>query len=114
MTERTTEEVAQVFSAAGDSVTVVNAEVAKSSLTDPEKVRLKRNVDHLEIIKTYKKEDNTTSIWTDEEKDKLKRNVEHLETIKTYKKEDGTTSIWTNESFTAIDAAITAGKAKVA
>ena len=82
MAERTTEEVAKVFSAAGDSVTVVNAEVAKSSLTD-------------------------------EEKDKLKRNVEHLETIKTYKKEDGTTSIWTNESFTAIDAAVTAGNSKL-
>ncbi len=82
MAERTTEEVAQVFSAAGDSVTVVNAEVAKSSLTD-------------------------------EEKDKLKRNVEHLETIKAYKKEDGTTSIWTNESFTAIDAAVTAGNSKL-
>ncbi len=82
MAERTTEEVAQVFSAAGDSVTVVNAEVSKSSLTD-------------------------------EEKDTLKRNVEHLETIKLYKKEDGTTSIWTSESFTAIDAAITAGNAKL-
>ena len=82
MAERTTEEVAQVFSAAGDSVTVVNAEVAKSSLTD-------------------------------EEKDTLKRNVEHLETIKAYKKEDGTTSIWTSESFTAIDAAVTAGNSKL-
>lgn len=82
MAERTTAEVAQVFSAAGDSVTVINAEVAKSSLTD-------------------------------EEKDTLKRNVEHLETIKLYKKEDGTTSIWTSESFTAIDAAITAGNAKL-
>ena len=82
MAERTTEEVAQVFSAAGDSVTVVNAEVSKSSLTD-------------------------------EEKDTLKRNVEHLETIKLYKKEDDTTSIWTSEKFTAIDAAITAGNAKL-
>ena len=82
MAERTTAEVAQVFSAAGDSVTVINAEVAKSSLTD-------------------------------EEKDTLKRNVEHLETIKLYKKEDGTTSIWTTENFTAIDAAITAGNAKL-
>ena len=42
----------------------------------------------------------------------MKRNVEHLETIKAYKKEDGSTSIWTSESFTAIDAAISAGKAK--
>ena len=47
----------------------------------------------------------------DEYKDKMKRNVEHLEIIKAYKKVDGTTSIWTSESFTAIDAAITTGKA---
>ena len=31
--------------------------------------------------------------------------------IKAYKKVDGKTSIWTTESFTAIDAAITTGKA---
>ena len=83
MEERTTEEVASIFSAAGDSVTVINTEVAKSSLTDEEKARIQRNVDHLEIIKAYKKV-------------------------------DGTTSIWTSESFTAIDAAVTAGKAKLA
>tara|TARA_B100001964_G_scaffold219252_1_gene261176 strand:- start:109 stop:360 length:252 start_codon:yes stop_codon:yes gene_type:complete len=83
MDERTTDEVAAVFSAAGDSVTVINAEVAKSSLTD-------------------------------EEKDTVQRNVDHLEIIKAYKKVDGTTSIWGSEDFTAIDAAITAGKAKLA
>ena len=83
MDERTTDEVAAVFSAAGDSVTVINAEVAKSSLTD-------------------------------EEKDTVQRNVDHLETIKAYKKMDETTSIWGSEDFTAIDAAITAGKAKLA
>ena len=83
MDERTTDEVAAVFSAAGDSVTVINAEVAKSSLTD-------------------------------EEKDIVQRNVDHLEIIKAYKKVDGTTSIWGSEDFTAIDAAITAGKAKLA
>ena len=43
-------------------------------------------------------------------KDKIKRNVEHLEIIKAYKKVDDTTSIWTSEDFTAIDAAIVAGK----
>ena len=32
------------------------------------------------------------------------------EIIKAYKKVDGATSIWTTEDFTAIDAAITAGK----
>ena len=52
------------------------------------------------------------SNWTDAEwKDRAKRNWRHLETIKAYKKEDGSTSIWTNEDFTAIDAAISAGKA---
>ena len=83
MHERTTDEVAVVFSAAGDSVTVINVEVAKSSLTNEEKDTVQRNVDHLEIIKAYKKMDETTSIWG-------------------------------SEDFTAIDAAVTAGKAKLA
>ena len=79
MEEKTADEIAAIFSAAGDSVTVINT--AKTS--------------------------NQTD---DEYKDKIKRNVEHLEIIKAYKKLDGTTSIWTSEDFTAIDAAITAGK----
>ena len=80
MPERTADEVAAIFSAAGDSVTVIDT--AK------------------------------TSEETDAEyKDSIKRNVDHLEIIKAYKKEDGTTSIWTSEDFTAIDAAITKGKA---
>ena len=81
MAERTADEVAAVFSAAGDSVTLIG--VAKTA-------------------------DETDA----EYKEKIKRNVEHLETIKTYKKEDETTSIWTSEDFTAIDKAITDGKAK--
>jgi len=83
MDEKTTDEVASIFSAAGDSVTVINAEVAKSTLTDEEKATVQRNIDHLEIIKAYKKVDETTSIWG-------------------------------SEDFTAIDAAVTAGKAKLA
>ena len=79
MEEKTTDEIAAIFSAAGDSVTVIG---------------------------TAKTEDETH----DEFKDKIKRNVEHLEIIKAYKKLDETTSIWTSEDFTAIDAAITAGK----
>ena len=67
MAERTAEEVAQVFSAAGDSVTVINSIAAQSVITDEDKDTLKRNVDHLEIIKAYKKEDGTTSIWTSED-----------------------------------------------
>jgi pyruvate/2-oxoglutarate dehydrogenase complex dihydrolipoamide dehydrogenase (E3) component len=79
MEEKTADEIAAIFSAAGDSVTVIGTAQA-SGETD------------------------------DDFKDKIKRNVEHLEIIKAYKKVDNSTSIWTSESFTAIDAAITAGK----
>ena len=79
MEEKTADEIAAIFSAAGDSVTVIN---------------------------TAKTEDETD----DDYKAKIKRNVDHLEIIKGYKKLDGTTSIWTSEDFTAIDAAIVAGK----
>ena len=79
MEEKTADEIAAIFSAAGDSVTVIGV---------------------------AKKEDETD----DEFKDRIKRNVEHLEIIKDYKKVDGTTSIWTSEDFTAIDAAVVAGK----
>ena len=82
MEERTADEVAAIYAAAGDSVTVIGVD---------------------------RDADNET---VDEYKAKIKRNVEHLETIKAYKKLDGTTSIWTSEDFSAIDAAITAGKAK--
>ena len=79
MEERTADEIAAIFSAAGDSVTVINTS-------------------------------KTTDESDDEYKAKIKRNVEHLEIIKDYKKLDETTSIWTSEDFTAIDAAIVAGK----
>ena len=88
MEERTADEIAAIFSAAGDSVTLINADanyaayVTRTDSTDTE----------------------------DEWKDMIKRNVEHLEIIKAYKKVDETTSIWTSEDFTDIDAAITSGK----
>ena len=79
MEEKTADEIAAIYTAAGDSVTVIGTA--------------------------------QTSDETDTEfKEKIQRNVEHLEIIKAYKKLDGTTSIWTSEDFTAIDAAITAGK----
>lgn len=65
MTERTTEEIATLFKNAGDSVTVINRLAALESLTDENKARIKRNVDHLQRIKGYKKEDGS-SIWTSE------------------------------------------------
>ena len=81
MEERTTDEIAAIFSAAGDSVTLINTDTAKG-------------------------ENETENDW----KDRIKRNVEHLEIIKAYKKLDETTSIWTSEDFTAIDKAVVDGK----
>ena len=83
MEERTAEEVAAVFAAAGDSVTVINTDKTEDETVEDYKASIQRNVDHLELIKAYKKV-------------------------------DGTTSIWGSESFTAINAAVKAGKAKVA
>tara|TARA_Y100001972_G_scaffold75107_1_gene91299 strand:+ start:889 stop:1146 length:258 start_codon:yes stop_codon:yes gene_type:complete len=81
MEERTADEIAEIFSAASDSVTLINTDTsANANETDAE--------------------------W----KDRIKRNVDHLEIIKAYKKLDGTTSVWTTEDFSAIDAAIVTGK----
>jgi len=66
MAERTAEEIATIFTNAGDSVTVINTLAALSSLTDEQKEEIHRNVRHLEIIKSYTKEDGKTSIWTNE------------------------------------------------
>jgi tripartite-type tricarboxylate transporter receptor subunit TctC len=66
MEERTTQEVAAIFAAAGDSVTVINTAKTSDETTDEYNDKIKRNVEHLEIIKGYKKLDETTSIWTTE------------------------------------------------
>ena len=79
MDEKTATEIAAIFTAAGDSVTVIGIAQTSDETDDDFKAKIKRNVEHLEIIKTYKKLDETTSIWT-------------------------------SEDFTAIDAAIVAGK----
>ena len=47
---RTAAEKTQDYSAAGDSVTLINTLAAKSSLTDEEKETIKRNTDHLELM----------------------------------------------------------------
>ena len=67
MEERTANEIAQIFSAAGDSVTLINTAKASGETDDEYKDKIKRNVEHLEIIKAYKKADDTTSIWTSED-----------------------------------------------
>jgi len=67
MAEKTTEEIAKIYTNAGDSVTFINNVCAQEVITDEDKEGLKRNAMHLEIIKAYKKEDGTTSIWTTED-----------------------------------------------
>ena len=66
MEERTADEIAAIFSTAGDSVTLINTAKTSDETDDEYKDKIKRNVEHLEIIKAYKKEDGTTSIWTSE------------------------------------------------
>ena len=67
MEEKTTEEIAAIFKAAGDSVTVIGTAKTEDETTDEFKDRIKRNVEHLEIIKAYKKLDGKTSIWGSED-----------------------------------------------
>ena len=67
MEELTSTEIAAIFAAAGDSVTEIGITKTDYETTDEYKDRIKRNVEHLEIIKAYKKEDETTSIWTSED-----------------------------------------------
>ena len=66
MEERTSDEVAAIYAAAGDSVTLINAGKPEWETADEWKDTVKRNVEHLEIIKDYKKVDEKTSIWTTE------------------------------------------------
>ena len=67
MDERTTDQIATIFSAAGDSVTLINTAQTSDETDDEYKDKIKRNVEHLEIIKAYKKTDEKTSIWTTED-----------------------------------------------
>ena len=67
MEEKTADEIAAIFSAAGDSVTVINTAQTSEETDNDYKDKIKRNVEHLEIIKEYKKLDETPSIWTSED-----------------------------------------------
>jgi len=66
MEEKTADEIAAIFSAAGDSVTVIGTAKTSDETDADFKDKIQRNVEHLEIIKDYKKLDGTTSIWTSE------------------------------------------------
>ena len=63
MEERTADEVAQIFKAAGDSVTLINGSKPEWETDDEWKDTVKRNVEHLEIIQAYNKVAEKTSIW---------------------------------------------------
>ena len=67
MEEKTADEIAAIFTTAGDSVTLIGTAQASDETDDDFKDKIKRNVEHLEIIKAYKKVDETTSIWTSED-----------------------------------------------
>ena len=67
MEEKTADEIATIFKNAGDSVTLINTAKTSDETDDEYKDKIKRNVEHLEIIKGYKKLDETTSIWTSED-----------------------------------------------
>ena len=67
MEERTADEIAAIFSAAGDSVTVIGVAKTSDETDEDYKDKIKRNVEHLEIIKAYTQTDGTTSIWTSED-----------------------------------------------
>ena len=85
---KTADEIAADFVAMGHSVAVITDVIAGDSMADESAEDRQSAVD---------------------------RNVEHLELKKAEKTvEDDTASIWTNESFTAIDAAISAGKSYTA
>ena len=66
MEEKTADEVAAIFTAAGDSVTVIDTAKTSDETDADFKAKIQRNVDHLELIKAYKKTDGTTSIWGSE------------------------------------------------
>tara|TARA_Y100000114_G_scaffold6776_1_gene5436 strand:- start:9 stop:257 length:249 start_codon:yes stop_codon:yes gene_type:complete len=67
MEEKTADEIAAIFTAAGHSVTEIGISQKVDESDAQYKDRMKRNVEHLEIIKLYKKLDEKTSIWTTED-----------------------------------------------
>tara|TARA_R100000654_G_scaffold52718_1_gene78842 strand:- start:1602 stop:1850 length:249 start_codon:yes stop_codon:yes gene_type:complete len=67
MAEKTTEEIAKIYASAGDSVSLINQIAAQDTISDKQKETLERNVKHLELIREFKKEDTTTSIWGSED-----------------------------------------------
>ena len=66
MAERTAEEIEKIYYEADHYVQIVITNINEEPITNLEKGLIQENVEKLEEIKGYKKEDNTTSIWTDD------------------------------------------------
>ena len=67
MEELTADEIPTIYKNAGDSVTLIGIAKTSDETDDEYKAKIKRNVEHLETIKSYKKLDETTSIWGSED-----------------------------------------------
>ena len=62
-----TDAIARMYANATDVIAVIDKAKTSDQTDEEYKNKIKRNVDHLEIIKGYKHEDGTTSIWTTED-----------------------------------------------
>ena len=61
------DDIAFMYSQATINVNLINTLSALASITDNQKDKIQRNVEHLESIKELKKMDRVTSIWTTED-----------------------------------------------
>ena len=66
MEKFTKEDIATIFAAAGDSVALIGGSKLEEETDEEWKLKVQRNVEHLEIIKGWKHEDES-SIWTSED-----------------------------------------------
>ena len=67
MEERPAEKVAALYAKTSGNIAIINRDKRESETEDYWKERIKRNWQHLEKIKAYKKADKITSIWTTED-----------------------------------------------
>jgi hypothetical protein len=74
--EKTSDELSFIYTNAAHSVTAINKDASYAKFIektngigiseDEWKASIKRSVEHLEIVKNMKKNDNKTSVWTSE------------------------------------------------
>ena len=65
--ERTAERIASLYAKTSANIAIINRDKRANETEEYWKERIKRNWQHLEKIKAYKKADKTTSIWTTED-----------------------------------------------